>query len=128
MDMKGTYLNGTLTELVYMWQPDGYNNRTGRVCHLKKTLYGLKPAGREWNSVLGSRMRMLGFRLLISDPCVYVQRRSINLEIMTVWVNDVLLFANAQEVMVKQQRELKGTFELTDIGEPSKIISIEIMQ
>jgi hypothetical protein len=49
LDIKGAYLNGKLREQVYMKQPEGYNDRTGRVCQLIKTLYGLKQAGREWN-------------------------------------------------------------------------------
>ena len=42
MDIKGTYLNRYLYEQVYMKQPEGYENKTGHICHLKKTLYGLK--------------------------------------------------------------------------------------
>ncbi len=45
MDMKGAYLNGNLEEEVYMLQPEGFGDRTNKVCHLIKTLYGLKQAG-----------------------------------------------------------------------------------
>jgi len=53
MDVKGAYLNGYLQERVYMCQPDGYNDDTNLICHLVKTIYGLKQAGREEQS-LGS--------------------------------------------------------------------------
>jgi hypothetical protein len=49
MDVKGAYLNGTLKEKVYMCQPEGFDNGTGRVCKLIKTLYGLKQSGHKWN-------------------------------------------------------------------------------
>ena len=52
MDVKGAYLNGILKETVYMLQPEGYDDGTNRVCHLQKTLYGLKQSGREWNKEL----------------------------------------------------------------------------
>jgi hypothetical protein len=42
MDVKDVYLNGTPKETIYMCQPDGFNNGTGRACYLIKTLYGLK--------------------------------------------------------------------------------------
>jgi hypothetical protein len=45
MDIKGAYLNRTLRERVYMHQPEGFTDGTGRVCLLVKTLYGLKQAG-----------------------------------------------------------------------------------
>ena len=34
MDVKGAYLNGTLKETVYMRQPDGYDDKSRRVCRL----------------------------------------------------------------------------------------------
>jgi Reverse transcriptase (RNA-dependent DNA polymerase) len=52
IDIKGTYLNGELTnsETMYMSQPPGYHapNSSGKVCLLQKMLYGLKQSGRCW--------------------------------------------------------------------------------
>jgi len=46
IDIKGAYLNGELTdeEVVYMHQPPGFKStdHPKQVCHLQKTLYGLK--------------------------------------------------------------------------------------
>ncbi len=49
MDVKGAYLNGELEEEIYMRQPEGYDDGSGRVCRLHKTLYGLKQSGCKWN-------------------------------------------------------------------------------
>jgi hypothetical protein len=73
MDVKGAYLNGKLKEKVYMQQPDGYNNGTGRVCLLLKTLYGLKQAGNVWNKEFNDQLKELGFKSLLSDPCTYIR-------------------------------------------------------
>src|SRR5882762_1595278 len=45
LDIKGTYLNGDLQEEIYMQQPEGFDDRSGRVCRLYRTLYGLKQSG-----------------------------------------------------------------------------------
>ena len=37
MDVKWAYLNSLLSEQVYMRQPEGYDNGTGRACHLIHT-------------------------------------------------------------------------------------------
>ena len=58
MDVKGAYLTGTLKETIYMHQPDGFKGGTRQVCHLIKTLYGLKQSGQEWNTKFDKRMRL----------------------------------------------------------------------
>ncbi|GBM05195.1 Retrovirus-related Pol polyprotein from transposon TNT 1-94 [Araneus ventricosus] len=40
-DVKTAFLNGELNETIYMDQPKGYDDNTGRKCKLKKSLYGL---------------------------------------------------------------------------------------
>nr|GEY11066.1 Gag-Pol polyprotein [Tanacetum cinerariifolium] len=50
MDIKSTFLNGSLKEEVYVNQPDGFvdPHHPDKVYHLKKELYGLKQALRAW--------------------------------------------------------------------------------
>jgi Reverse transcriptase (RNA-dependent DNA polymerase) len=64
MDVKGAYLNGILKECIYMCQPKGYKDQTGRVCELIKTLYGLKQSGREWNNPFNEKLTNFGFQCL----------------------------------------------------------------
>ena len=44
MDVKKTFINGYLTEDVYMMQPEGFVDPTnaGKICKLQKSIYGLK--------------------------------------------------------------------------------------
>ena len=129
MDVKGAYLNGILKEKVYMRQPEGFGDGTNRVCCLQKTLYGLKQSGREWNKELDWRLKEKGFNNLRSDPCAYIRRRDDDsLEIVTVWVDDLLLIALSDGVMIVQRDDLRSIFDVTDLGEPSKIVGIEISQ
>jgi len=46
--------------------------------------------------------------------------------IITVWVNDLLLFATMIRLMNKMKADIKAEWEVTDLGELSKIIGIEI--
>ena len=43
MDVKAAFLNGNLTEEVYMTQPEGFTSKdSNNVCMLWKFIYGLK--------------------------------------------------------------------------------------
>jgi len=48
MDVKIAFLNGNLTEDVYMMQPEGFVDPTdaGKICKLQKSIYGLKQASQ----------------------------------------------------------------------------------
>ena len=126
MDMKGAYLNSTLKEQVYMRQPEGYDDRTGRVCLLIKTLYGLKQAGREWNIEFDSKLSKRGYQRLLSDPCVYIVRTGEDFSIVTVWVDDILIFATTIDLRDKTIADIEAEWEVTNIGKPTKIVGIEI--
>ena len=47
MDVKIAFLNGNLTEEVYMTQPEGFTSGSGsKVCKIQRSIYGLKQASR----------------------------------------------------------------------------------
>ena len=47
LDIETAYLHGELKERVLMETPEGYE-KTGKICLLKKSMYGLRQAGRTW--------------------------------------------------------------------------------
>ena len=50
MDVKTAFLNGDLDEEIYMEQPEGFviPGQENKVCRLKKSIYGLKQASKDW--------------------------------------------------------------------------------
>src|SRR5690606_6678652 len=69
MDVQTAYLNAPLKETVYMQQPDGFEQGgAGQVCLLKRAIYGLKQAGREWNETLNEFIvQELGFHRCVNE-------------------------------------------------------------
>jgi len=126
MDVKGAYLNGTLKEEIYMNQPDGYTDGTKRVCRLLKPLYGLKQSGREWYHELNIKFNKHGHHNLHADPCVFIRKTDEGITLITVWVDDLLAFASTVHLMEIAKKEISQMFEITDLGEPNKIVGIEI--
>ena len=72
MDVLTAYLNGELEEELYMSPPEGVPIQPGYCRHLKRSLYGLKQAGRTWNKILDQKLRELSFTWLDAETCLYV--------------------------------------------------------
>ena len=46
MDVKTAFLYRTISDEIYLEQPEGFNDNSGKVCKLNKALYGLKQSPR----------------------------------------------------------------------------------
>ena len=89
-------------------------------------LYSLKQSGHECNDELNKKLTKKGFCQFVSDPCAYCHEIEGHIGIMTVWVDDLILFANNQLTMDCMLSDLKNMFEIMDLGELRKIVRIEI--
>ncbi len=89
-DVETAFLNAEIKETVYMVVPEGVH-APGKVCRLRKTLYGVKQAPREWNLEISSTIvTNLNFTQCQSDACVFVrQSRSGGVILMSLFVDDV---------------------------------------
>lgn len=125
LDIKGTYLNSKLDEDIYMRQPPGYDDGTGRVLHLKKALYGLKQAGRAWNSKFNDVLvNTLGFTRADSDPCVYFTH-SPRLMMLVIHVDDTAMFG-ARSDLDQFKIDLAAHFTITDLGILQSFVGLQI--
>jgi transposase InsO family protein len=129
MDVKAAYLNGDLQETVYMRQPEGFEvqGKEDWVCLLEKGLYGLKQAGRVWNQKADKFLRQLKFTPLDADRCVYVWEREGRMVVVALYVDDMFLFApRGSNLLAKLKARLQQKFEMTDLGEVSEALGVEI--
>ncbi|KAJ2913904.1 hypothetical protein MD484_g6523, partial [Candolleomyces efflorescens] len=127
-DIVGAYLHGRLKETIYMKQPPGYNDGTGRVCILKRSLYGLKQAGNVWNHELNDTLVKIDFKRLKSDYCCYVRRKKDGLTIMVVWVDDIISASTDDDLNDQLEADLGRYFEVKSLGKPSMILGMKLQQ
>ncbi|CAA7266308.1 unnamed protein product [Cyclocybe aegerita] len=127
-DVKGAYLNGYLEEEIYMRQPPGFDDGTGRVCLLKRSLYGLKQAGNVWNKEFDRAMQDLGFNRLKSDSCCYLRRTGDDFEILLVWVDDILSIASTSARNDVVEKDLGSKFEIKALGRPRMLLGMGMAQ
>jgi len=96
MDVKTAFLNGNLAEDVYMMQPEGFVDpkNAGKVCKLRKAMYGLKQASRSWNIRFDEVVQGFGFTKIESESCVYKKVSGSSLVFLVLYVDDILLIGN----------------------------------
>ena len=78
-DVTGAFLQGTLTDPVFVDPPPEWESDPNYVWELLRSMYGLKVAGRVWSDVANDFMTSLEFQgrkftPTTSDPCVYTWR------------------------------------------------------
>nr|GEX25345.1 hypothetical protein [Tanacetum cinerariifolium] len=96
MNVKTAFLNGYLNEEVYMEQPEGFVNLKypNHVCKLKRSIYGLKQASRQWNKRFDDEIKKLGFTQNRDEPCVYLKASGSNITFLILYVIDILIMGN----------------------------------
>ena len=74
MDVVAAYLNSDMDYEVYMNQPEGHEDGSGRHCRVKKALYGFHQSGQLCYGTLHQYLTELGFKMALSDNCVYTRQ------------------------------------------------------
>jgi hypothetical protein len=130
MNVKTTFLNGDLLENVYMAQPKVFTvkGKEHMRCHLRKSIYGLKQASRQWYLKFDEHIRSFDFKENEEDNCIYVKFRSRKFIFLILYVDDILLASSDVSLLLETKRFLSSNFVMKDLGEASFIIGIEIHQ
>jgi len=130
MDVKTAFLNGDLDEKVYMDQPEGFMT-TGKeklVCKLKKSIYKLKQASRQWYLKFNDTILSYGFVENTVDRCIYMKVSGSKFIILVLYVDDILLATNDIVLLHDVKNFLSNKFEMKDMSEASYVIGIEIFR
>ena len=124
-DIKTAFLYGHLKEDIYMNQPEGYEDGSGRVCKLQKGLYGLKQSPRCWNDKFHSFLSSYGLIRSEADHSVYQSQSSSEKIILGLYVDDGLLCCSSKRTMERMLQEMSNNFEVK-VGDPSCFVGLEL--
>ncbi|CAI7926790.1 unnamed protein product [Closterium sp. NIES-54] len=124
LDMKNAFLQSKLDRVLYMYQPDYFDDGTGLVCKLLKSLYGLKQSPLLWYRDLDGSLYGLK-----QSPLLWY-RDLDGVLLVTVWKKsqvDTGLYFKAGDDGVTCWL-LKAAFELRDISPDVKYLGLEIVR
>ena len=84
-------MHGTLKQEVYTCVPEGLPNPNNLVCLLRKSIYGLKQASREWHGKLVEELLCQGFQQSKNDYSLFIRRHNGKMCIAAIYFDDVVL-------------------------------------
>ena len=93
---------------------------------LKKSLCGLRHSPKNWFGTMDDHLSDIGFRSLKPDSCVYVFEDKTGTAILTLYVEDILLPGNIRQLLGKLKKQLIDRFEVTDLGDVSKVLGMNV--
>ncbi|KAK8578905.1 hypothetical protein V6N13_142162 [Hibiscus sabdariffa] len=130
MDVKSAFLNGFISEEVYVEQPPSFEdpNFPNHVFKLSKALYGLKQAPRAWYERLSSFLIEKGFNKGKVDTTLFIKRKDKDILVVQIYVDDIIFGSTNESLCQDFAKLMQGEFEMSMMGELSFFLGLQIKQ
>ena len=89
------------------------------VCKLKKSIYGLKQASRQWYLKFHEILITFGFKENLVNQCIHLKISGSKICIIVLYVDDMLLASNNVGIIFETKQFLSKNFDMKDLGEAS---------
>ena len=96
--------------------PEGVQAPPGHVCLLKKSLYGLKQASRQWFATLLDELQSQGFVQSNNDCSLFLKKENGDVTIVAAYVDDIILTGSNEATITALKSHLHSTFSTKDLG------------
>ncbi|CAI7857372.1 unnamed protein product [Closterium sp. NIES-53] len=125
-DVTTAFLNGVLEEEIFMAQPEGFDDGSGRVLRLKKALYGLKQVPRQWYLKLRGVLEEIGFTPSTADHSLFMLGEGEQRSFMVVYVDDILIFSPSSDLVKDVMLKVQDKFKCKALGDVSFYLGLHI--
>ena len=116
MDVKNAFLNGDLSEEVYMQPPPGFSFKLNKICYLRRALYGLKQAPRVWFAKFSFTIFCLGYMVSHYDFALFIRCTNKSIILLLLYVNDIIITSDDLSDIQEFKDFLSPQFEMKDLG------------
>lgn len=129
LDVNNAFLQGNLTEDVFMEQPPGFihSEFPNHVCKLKKAIYGLRQAPRAWHDALKSFVLSYGFTTSLSDSSLFTYNKDGVQAFLLVYVDDIIVTGSQTQFLNIFINELSTRFSIKNLGFPHYFLGVELV-
>nr|XP_016502671.1 PREDICTED: uncharacterized mitochondrial protein AtMg00810-like [Nicotiana tabacum] len=131
LDANNAFLHGDLHEEVYMKIPLGLtvgpsSSDPHLACKLKKFLYGLKQASRQWCAKLSQSLLSRGYSPSKNDSALFTKITVSSIVILVVYVADILLAGDNGQEIAHLKAFLDQQFKIKDLGSIHYFLGLEV--
>ncbi|KAF7371604.1 Reverse transcriptase Ty1/copia-type domain-containing protein [Mycena venus] len=128
MDVVSAYLNSEMKETVYMRQPEGFvvPGQEGKVCLMKKSLYGFMQSGRNWAEHLNASLGALGWVRSRADPAIRIRSSDTGTSIIGVYTDDIDGISSSTAAAEEAQAGICSAYDVTDVPRTATSLGMTI--
>ncbi|CAI7906863.1 unnamed protein product [Closterium sp. NIES-54] len=129
LDFSTAFLQGSLHEEIWLRRPRGFTGSfpARTQWSLRRPVYGLCQAPREWHDTLRTTLAALGFAPLTADPSLFLRTDTSLLPFYVLMYVDDLVFTSADtEAMTLVKSKLQKRHTCTDLGELRSYLGLQI--
>jgi hypothetical protein len=121
MDVNNAFLNGDLSEEVYMQLPLRLSHPTNKVCCLRRALYGLKQAPQAWFAKFSTTISRIGYSISSYDSALFIHLTNRGTILLLLYVDDMII------TVIQELKQFPSQhFEMRDLGPLSYFLGLEI--
>ena len=126
-DITNAFLNGDLKEEIYMELPPGYEGvkSEGKVCKLRKALYGLKHTPRAWFGRFTQAMKLIEYEQCNGEYTLFFKHKLQGLITLLVYVDDIIITGNDSLEIKRLEEHLANNFQVKQLGPLKYFLGIE---
>ncbi|CAI7792222.1 unnamed protein product [Closterium sp. NIES-54] len=128
-DFSTAFLQGSLHEEIWLRRPPGFTGSfpPGTQWSLRRPVYGLRQAPREWHDTLRTTLAALGFAPSTADPSLFLRSDTSLPPFYILVYGDDLVFATADTGgLAHVKSELQKRHTCTDLGELRSYLGLQI--
>ncbi|CAI7846685.1 unnamed protein product, partial [Closterium sp. NIES-54] len=129
LDFSTAFLQGSLHEEIWLRRPPGFTGSfpPGTQWSLRRPVYGLRQAPREWHDTLRTTLAALGFAPSTADPSLFLRTDTSLPPFYVLVYVDNLVFATADTAgLAHVKSELQRRHTCTDLGELRSYLGLQI--
>ncbi|KAE8722590.1 hypothetical protein F3Y22_tig00013960pilonHSYRG00315 [Hibiscus syriacus] len=122
MDVFNAFLQGDLSEEVYMQLPEGFYSQGEMIaCRLQKSLYGLKQASRQWNMKLTEALVSAGYVQSKYDYSLFIKRQQGKMALLLVCVDDLVITGDISVLITELKKYALQLIKDTGLEEAKSV-------